>query len=226
MDLVLKVLPSLIEGSKMTIYIFVLTLVFSLPIGIILGFIGTGSSKILRKVVASYIWLIRGTPLLLQMIFVFFGFPLMGLTIQNRVVAVLIAFVINYSAYFAEIIRGGIQSVPKGQYEAGFVLGLSKGQTIRKVIVPQVFNITFPSLGNEIITLVKDTSLIYALGLSEVMKAGRIAMQREASIVPLLVVAVIYLLLTGIVTLLLRMIEKEEVFKLRREKHDRNQRFI
>ena len=208
MDLVLKVLPSLIEGSKMTIYIFVLTLVFSLPIGIILGFIGTGSSKILRKVVASYIWLIRGTPLLLQMIFVFFGFPLMGLTIQNRVVAVLIAFVINYSAYFAEIIRGGIQSVPKGQYEAGFVLGLSKGQTIRKVIVPQVFNITFPSLGNEIITLVKDTSLIYALGLSEVMKAGRIAMQREASIVPLLVVAVIYLLLTGIVTLLLRMIEK------------------
>ncbi|MBO0419242.1 amino acid ABC transporter permease [Vagococcus fluvialis] len=208
MDLVLKVLPSLIEGSKMTIYIFVLTLVFSLPIGIILGFIGTGSSKILRKVVASYIWLIRGTPLLLQMIFVFFGFPLMGLTIQNRVVAVLIAFIINYSAYFAEIIRGGIQSVPKGQYEAGFVLGLSKGQTIRKVIVPQVFNITFPSLGNEIITLVKDTSLIYALGLSEVMKAGRIAMQREASIVPLLVVAIIYLLLTGIVTLLLRMIEK------------------
>jgi polar amino acid transport system permease protein len=200
MDLVLKVLPSLIEGSKMTIYIFVLTLVFSLPIGIILGFIGTGSSKILRKVVASYIWLIRGTP--------FFGFPLMGLTIQNRVVAVLIAFIINYSAYFAEIIRGGIQSVPKGQYEAGFVLGLSKGQTIRKVIVPQVFNITFPSLGNEIITLVKDTSLIYALGLSEVMKAGRIAMQREASIVPLLVVAIIYLLLTGIVTLLLRMIEK------------------
>jgi polar amino acid transport system permease protein len=142
------------------------------------------------------------------MIFVFFGFPLMGLTIQNRVVAVLIAFIINYSAYFAEIIRGGIQSVPKGQYEAGFVLGLSKGQTIRKVIVPQVFNITFPSLGNEIITLVKDTSLIYALGLSEVMKAGRIAMQREASIVPLLVVAIIYLLLTGIVTLLLRMIEK------------------
>jgi polar amino acid transport system permease protein len=132
----------------------------------------------------------------------------MGLTIQNRVVAVLIAFIINYSAYFAEIIRGGIQSVPKGQYEAGFVLGLSKGQTIRKVIVPQVFNITFPSLGNEIITLVKDTSLIYALGLSEVMKAGRIAMQREASIVPLLVVAIIYLLLTGIVTLLLRMIEK------------------
>jgi polar amino acid transport system permease protein len=123
-------------------------------------------------------------------------------------VAVLIAFIINYSAYFAEIIRGGIQSVPKGQYEAGFVLGLSKGQTIRKVIVPQVFNITFPSLGNEIITLVKDTSLIYALGLSEVMKAGRIAMQREASIVPLLVVAIIYLLLTGIVTLLLRMIEK------------------
>ena len=214
MELVFKVLPSLIEGSKMTIYIFILTLVFSLPIGVVFGFIGTGSSKFFRKLVASYIWLIRGTPLLLQMIFVFFGFPLMGLTIQNRVVAVLIAFVINYSAYFAEIIRGGIQSVPKGQYEAGFVLGLTKGQTIRKIIVPQVFNITFPSLGNEIITLVKDTSLIYALGLSEVMKAGRIAMQREASIVPLLVVAVIYLLLTGAVTLILRTIEKRRRIKI------------
>lgn len=214
MELVFKVLPSLIEGSKMTIYIFALTLFFSLPIGIVLGFIGTSSSKILKKIVASYIWIIRGTPLLLQMIFVFFGFPLMGLTIQSRVIAVLIAFIINYSAYFAEIIRGGIQSVPVGQYEAGFVLGLSKGQTIRKIIIPQVFDITFPSLGNEVITLVKDTSLIYALGLSEVMKAGRIAMQREASIVPLLVVAVIYLLLTGIVTILLREIEKRRRIKI------------
>lgn len=215
MELVFKILPALLEGTKMTIYVFLLTLLFSLPIGILLGFLATGESKILKKIIALYIWVIRGTPLLLQMIFVFFGFPIIGLTIQNRVLAVVIAFIINYSAYFAEIVRGGIQAVPKGQYEAGFVLGLSKWQTIRKVIIPQVFNIIFPSLGNEVVTLVKDTSLIYALGLSEVMKAGRIAMQREASIVPLLVVAIIYLILTGIVTLILKVIEKKQVFEMK-----------
>ncbi len=213
MDIVLKVLPALLEGTKMTILVFALTLLFSLPIGMLLGFLATGNSKIIKKVIGVYIWVIRGTPLLLQMIFVFFGFPLIGLVIQDRVAAVLVAFVINYSAYFAEIVRGGIQAIPQGQYEAGYVLGLSKWQTIRKIIIPQVFTVIFPSLGNEIVTLVKDTSLIYALGLSEVMKAGRIAMQREASIIPLLVVGVIYLVLTGIVTLILKWIEKRKMFQ-------------
>lgn len=215
MDIAIKVLPALLEGTKMTLYIFFLTLLFSLPIGIILGFLATGQSKIIKKIIGLYIWVIRGTPLLLQMIFVFFGFPLIGMTIQNRVVAVLLAFVINYSAYFAEIVRGGIQAIPKGQYEAGFVLGLSKWQTIRKIIIPQVFNVIFPSLGNEVVTLVKDTSLIYALGLSEVMKVGRIAMQREASIIPLIVVALIYLILTGLVTIILKVIENKRISKLR-----------
>lgn len=213
MDIVLKVLPALLEGTKMTILVFALTLLFSLPIGMLLGFLATGNSKIIKKIIGVYIWVIRGTPLLLQMIFVFFGFPLIGLVIQDRVAAVLVAFVINYSAYFAEIVRGGIQAIPQGQYEAGYVLGLSKWQTIRKIIIPQVFTVIFPSLGNEIVTLVKDTSLIYALGLSEVMKAGRIAMQREASIIPLLVVGVIYLVLTGIVTLILKWIEKRKMFQ-------------
>lgn len=215
MDIAIKVLPALLEGTKMTLYIFFLTLLFSLPIGILLGFLATGQSKIIKKIIGLYIWVIRGTPLLLQMIFVFFGFPLIGMTIQNRVVAVLLAFVINYSAYFAEIVRGGIQAIPKGQYEAGFVLGLSKWQTIRKIIIPQVFNVIFPSLGNEVVTLVKDTSLIYALGLSEVMKVGRIAMQREASIIPLIVVALIYLILTGLVTVILKVIENKRISKLK-----------
>ncbi|MGO3731605.1 MAG: amino acid ABC transporter permease [Vagococcus sp.] len=209
MEMVLKVLPALIEGTKMTLEVFALTLLISLPIGWLLGFLVTSRFKWLKICISLYIWVIRGTPLLLQLIIVFFGFPFIGIVISSRLLAVLIAFVINYSAYFAEIFRGGIQSVPVGQYEAAKVLGLSTYQTNRKIIMPQVLNIVFPSIGNEIITLVKDTSLIYALGLGEVMKAGRIAMQREASIIPLIVVACIYLMLTGIVTILLKWIERK-----------------
>ncbi|MGY3750365.1 amino acid ABC transporter permease [Vagococcus acidifermentans] len=209
MELVMKVLPALLEGTKTTMQVFCLTFIMSLPLGIMLGLGAVSRFKPLSVLVSTFNWVIRGTPLLLQMIFVFFGLPFLGIVIQNRLAAVLIAFVINYMAYFAEIFRGGIQAIPQGQYEAAKVLGLSKIQTIRKIVIPQVVKIVFPSIGNEIITLVKDTSLVYAVGLSEVMKAGRIAMQREASIAPLLVVAVIYLVLTGLVTIVLKLIEKK-----------------
>lgn len=209
MDIAIKVLPALIEGIKTTLQVFILTLVCSLPLGLFIGLAGVSRFKPLTVIINTFVWVIRGTPLLLQMIFVFFGFPLIGLTIQDRLLAVLLAFIVNYAAYFAEIFRGGIQSIPKGQYEAAKVLGLSKLQTVRKIIVPQVIKIVYPSVGNEVITLIKDTSLVYALGLSEVMKVGRIAMQREASIIPLIDVAIIYLLLTGIVTLILKLGEKK-----------------
>ncbi|MGY3765075.1 amino acid ABC transporter permease [Vagococcus vulneris] len=211
MELIVKILPALIEGTKMTLLVFLLTLITSLPLGILIGFASAKGPKLLKSLIGVYIWIIRGTPLLLQLIFVFFGLPFMGIIIESRVIAVLIAFVINYSAYFAEIFRGGIQSIPNGQYEAAQVLGISKNQTTFKIILPQVFQIIFPSVSNEVITLVKDTSLIYALGLSDVMKAGRIAMQREASIVPLIVVGIIYLILTGVMTLLLNYIEQKRM---------------
>ena len=209
MEIALKVLPSLLEATKLTLEVFFMTLLLSLPIGLGLGLLLKTKVKWLNYVLNSLVWIIRGTPLLLQMIFVFYGLPLLGIVIENRLVAVLLAFVINYSAYFAEIFRGGIQAIPKGQYEAAQVLGLTKMETLKKVIIPQVFKVVYPSVGNEVITLVKDTSLVYALGLSELMKAGRIAMQREVSIIPLIDVAVIYLLLTGVMTLLLKYGEKK-----------------
>lgn len=207
-----KVLPSLLEGTKLTLSLFFLTLIISLPVGIIISLGFKSRLIILRKIISIYTWIIRGTPLLLQMFFIFFGLPLYTDIVFDRFQAVLLAFVINYAAYFAEIFRGGIQSINVGQYEAAQVLGLSKSQTTFKIIIPQVFKIVLPSIGNEVITLVKDTSLVYALGLSDVMRAGKIALSREVSIVPLVVVAVIYLILTGIVTIILQIIEKKVNF--------------
>ncbi len=209
MDLVMKILPSLLEGTKTTLALFFLTLILSLPLGLIVGLGSATKWKPLRAAIGAYIWIIRGTPLLLQMIFIFYGLPLYSDIVFDRFSAALLAFVINYTAYYAEIFRGGIQSISKGQYEGAQVLGLTRFQTARKIVIPQVVKVVLPSIGNEIITLVKDTSLVYALGLSEVMKAGRIAMQREVSIVPLVVVAVIYLLLTGVVTIFLKLTEKK-----------------
>lgn len=207
-SLVEKILPALLEGTQTTLLLFGLTLVLSLPLGLLVGLGSTSRFKPLKAVIGIYTWVIRGTPLLLQIFFIFFGLPLYGI-VFDRFDAALLAFVINYTAYFAEIFRGGIQSISKGQYEAASVLGLTPVQTIRKIIIPQVMKVVLPSIGNEVITLVKDTSLVYALGLNDVMRAGRIALQREISIVPLIVVALIYLILTGIVTIILKLIEKK-----------------
>lgn len=209
MELAIKVFPALVEGLKTTLALFGWTLVLSLPLGFIVGLGATSRFKPLRWVIGLYTWVIRGTPLLLQLFFIFFGLPLLNEAwVLDRFVAALIAFVINYTAYYAEIFRGGIQAIPQGQYEGAKVLGLSKIQTVLTIVFPQVFKIILPSIGNEIVTLVKDTSLVYAVGLSDVMKGGKAAMQREISIIPLIEVAVFYLVLTGIVTLLLKMIEK------------------
>ncbi|MFZ2876922.1 MAG: amino acid ABC transporter permease, partial [Enterococcus aquimarinus] len=202
----ISVFPQLLSGATITLQLFSLTLVFSIPLGILAGFALVSSFKPLRWLTQAYVWLMRGTPLLLQLIFVFYGLPLLGI-VFDRFEAALFAFVLNYAAYFAEIFRGGIQSVPVGQYEAAQVLRLTKRQTITKIIIPQVVKITLPSVGNEVISLVKDTSLIYILGLSDVMRMGKIAMERDTTLLPLLGVAIIYLFLTGVFTVLLKKIE-------------------
>lgn len=206
MSYLISVFPQLLSGATITLQLFSLTLVFSIPLGILAGFALVSSFKPLRWLTQAYVWLMRGTPLLLQLIFVFYGLPLLGI-VFDRFEAALFAFVLNYAAYFAEIFRGGIQSVPVGQYEAAQVLRLTKRQTITKIIIPQVVKITLPSVGNEVISLVKDTSLIYILGLSDVMRMGKIAMERDTTLLPLLGVAIIYLFLTGIFTVLLKKIE-------------------
>ena len=207
MKYTLEILPALLSGTVMTLKVFIFTLVGSIPLGILLSFMLQSQLKPIQWLINFYIWLMRGTPLLLQLIFVFYGLPLLGIVFE-RYDAALFAFILNYAAYFAEIFRGGILSIPSGQYEASKVLRLTKWQTITKVILPQVVKIVLPSMGNEVINLVKDTSLIYVLGLGDLLRAGKIAMSRDVSLVPLLLVGAIYLLLTAVLTFLSRKLEK------------------
>ncbi|MDR1012825.1 MAG: amino acid ABC transporter permease [Lactobacillales bacterium] len=206
MNYFLEITPALLSGLVMTLKIFFLTVAGSLPLGILLSFGLCSKVVFFRLLLNIYVWLMRGTPLLLQLIFVFYGLPMIGITF-DRYEAALLAFILNYAAYFAEIFRGGIQSVPIGQYEAAKVLRLSKIQTIQKVILPQVFKIVLPSIGNEVVNLVKDSSLIYVIGLGDLLQAGKVAMSRDVTLLPIVAVGVIYLILIGFLTLLVKKIE-------------------
>ena len=197
MDYFLEIAPALLSGLVMTLKIFFFTVIGSLPLGILVSFGLHSKVAFLHFLLNIYVWLMRGTPLLLQLIFVFYGLPMIGITF-DRYEAALFAFILNYAAYFAEIFRGGIQSIPIGQYEAAKVLRLSKMQTIKKIILPQVFKVVLPSIGNEVVNLVKDSSLI---------QAGKIAMSRDVTLLPMVAVSVIYLILIGLLTLLVKKIE-------------------
>lgn len=202
-----EILPALLDGSKMTLSLFLLTLILAIPLGLSVS-VGLRSKYApVRAILKLYVWLMRGTPLLLQLIFVFYGLPIIHIVFE-RYSAALFAFVINYAAYFAEIFRGGLQSVDAGQSEAAQILGLSPWQTFRHIVLPQVNKKVIPAMGNEVINLVKDSSLVYVIGLGDLLRAGNIAMARDVTLVPLLLVAVIYLGLTAILTWGLRFVER------------------
>lgn len=207
MNYVLEVLPSLLDGAKMTLQIFCWTLIGSLPLGLIVGLALISRFRLLKAILRFYVWLMRGTPLLLQLIFVFYGLPLVGLTL-GRFDAALFAFILNYTAYFAEIFRGGLQSIDKGQYESAKVLRLTYWQTIRKIVTPQVVKIVLPSIGNEVINLVKDSSLVYVIGIGDLLRAGNVATSRNVTLVPLVMVGVVYLVMTAVLTFILRKLEQ------------------
>ncbi|MGL5755864.1 MAG: amino acid ABC transporter permease [Paraclostridium sp.] len=156
----------MLQGLKIVFIVFLLTLIFSIPLGIIICSLRLSKNNVLKSISKFYILIFRGTPLLLQLIFIFYGLPLIGLIFDRFTVAIL-AFTLNYSAYFAEIFRGGINSIDKGQYEACSVLGFSKFITYKKIIAPQVVKIILAPMSNEVITLIKDTSLVYILGLND-----------------------------------------------------------
>ena len=206
MNYILSIMPSLISGAKMTLILFFWTLIVSIPLGIIVSLGLLSHFKPLRLILKFYIWIMRGTPLLLQLIFIFYGLPIVGI-IFERYDAALFAFILNYTAYFAEIFRGGFQSIPVGQYESARVLRLNYWQTMTHIIIPQVSKIVIPSIGNEVINLVKDTSLVYVIGLGELLRAGNIATARDVTLIPLVIVGIIYLLMTGIASFLLKKIE-------------------
>lgn len=202
-----EILPSLFQGVGLTLQLFFWTLIGSLPLGIVVSLGLTSNIKIIKWILDIYVWLMRGTPLLLQLIFIFYGLPLVGI-VFGRYDAAVFAFILNYGAYFAEIFRGGLQSIDNGQYESARVLRLSYWQTVRKIIIPQVVKIVLPSVGNEVINLVKDSSLVYVIGLGDLLRAGNVATSRDVTLVPLLLVGIIYLLLVAICTYGLHKVEQ------------------
>lgn len=188
------------EGTWVTLQVFFLTLLFSLPLGLLVSFGRMSRFKPIRTIVKFYIDIMRGTPLILQLIVVYFGpFYLFELNI-DRFLAAIIAFVINYAAYFSEIYRGGILSIPKGQYEAAEVLGFTKIQTFTRIILPQVIKRILPPISNEVITLVKDTALVQVLGVSELFRVAKNESSRIASTTPLFIAGVFYFIMNWLVT--------------------------
>ena len=201
-------MPFMLEGSVMTLKLFVLTLALSLPLG--LPFALGSNSRILpvRLLCKTYVWIFRGTPLLLQLFFFYFFFPLaLGLQ-MNVFVTVVLTYVLNYAAYFAEIYRGGINSIDKGQYEAAHALGLTRKQTMADIILPQTMKAILPPVVNEAITLVKDTALASTLPIIELMKATNSAVNRMTDMTPFFYAALIYLLMTFVLPLAAGRLEK------------------
>lgn len=206
----LEVTAQLADGFLMTLLIFGVTLVGAIPLGLLIMFGSMSKFQPVKWLFKIFVWIIRGTPLMLQIILVFYGPGLMGLGVKfDRLMAVILAFIINYACYFSEIYRGGIESIPKGQYEAGQVLGMSKTQIFFKVVLFQVVKRIVPPMGNEIITLVKDTSLARVIAVVELVKAAETIVSLKSLIWPLFYVGAFYLLFTGIVTILLNFAEKK-----------------
>lgn len=205
------VISQLCEGMVTSIEIFLLTLLFSIPLGLVIAGGRMSKFKPLQWLMKIYISIMRGTPLMLQLIVVFFGpYYIFGMTLSPdyRMVAVIIAFSINYAAYFAEIFRGGIESIPKGQYEAAQVLGYNKIETFFIIILPQVIKIVLPSITNEVITLVKDTSLSFVIAIPEMFTVAKQIAAADASISALLVAGVFYYVFNVLVAFVMERFEK------------------
>ena len=221
----MNVTLSLLEGFAVTFKIFILTLALALPLGLIISFGSMTKLRPVRWLVRTFIWIIRGTPLMLQLIVIYYGPGLIGSwaadfagnpvlswfatwKVPEKFFAVIVAFVINYACYFSEIYRGGIEAVSKGQYEAGQVLGLTKSQIFKKIVLKQVIKRILPPMGNEVITLVKDTSLANVLTVGEIIYQSKLLMA-EALIWPMFYAGVFYLIFVGLLTILLGKLEKK-----------------
>ncbi len=205
----LKLLLLMMEASLVSIRIFFLTLLFALPLGLIVARGRMSGSRIVSSLVNVYIMIMRGTPLILQLIFVYFAPYYIFGSSTGRFTAVIIAYVINYAAYFAEIYRGGIQSISPGQWEASHVMGFSKSHTYFFIILPQVIRRIIPAMGNEVITLVKDTALAQTIGVAELFRVAQNAAAREFSTMPIFVAGVFYFVMNAVVSKTFDTIEKK-----------------
>lgn len=207
-----QILPRIMSGALISIKIFAVTLICSIPLGLILSILATSKIKIIKTVIWFYTWVLRGTPLLLQMFFVYFALPnlsIFGINIVlDRLPAVMVAFVLNYAAYFSEIFRGGIESIDKGQHEACKALGFTKFQKMRRIIIPQTIKRVLPPLSNETITLIKDTSLAASLSVAELLKQTKDIVSNTSNATAYAVAAILYLALTFVITMIFKYLEK------------------
>ena len=207
--MLIPVTLSLLEGMVTTLKLFFLTLLFALPLGLVISFASMSRFTPLRVLMSTIVWIVRGSPLMIQILVIFYGPGLLfGLPLLPRFTAALVSFVINYACYFSEIYRGGIQGVPVGQQEAGLVLGMTKRQIFFKITLLQMVKRIVPPMGNEFITLVKDTALVRVISVYELIWMGETYI-KKGMIWPLFYTAVFYLLLTGILTILLNRFEKK-----------------
>jgi polar amino acid transport system permease protein len=210
-----EVMLALSSGFLVTIKLFVLTLLGSLPLGLLIAFTSMSRIKVIKVLSRTVVWIVRGTPLLLQLIVIYYGPGLMfgnnlwGGSNAGRFIAALVAFIFNYACYFSEIYRGGIESISKGQYEAGQVLGLTKRQIFFKIVLLQVIKRIIPPMGNELINLVKDTSLARVIAVYELIWAGQAFIKSSGIIWPLLMTGVFYLVFSGILVLAFNALEKK-----------------
>ncbi|MGL5270248.1 MAG: amino acid ABC transporter permease [Selenomonadaceae bacterium] len=206
MEKLMVIVMPMLEGCEITLQIFSLTLIMALPLGLLAAMAKLSKFRLVRFLTDVYIWLMRGTPLMLQLLFVYFALPLVGIRLPD-IAAALLAFTLNYAAYFAEIFRSGIQSIERGQYEAAKTLGMSYMQTMRRIIIPQMVKRVLPPISNETINLVKDTSLIYILAMNDLLRVARTIVQREFDMTPFLIAAVFYLAMTFVLTWIFKKLE-------------------
>lgn len=205
---IFKILPYILDGFKITSIVFVFTIIFSITIGLILGFISTSKYKIPTIVIETYTWIFRGTPLLLQLYFGMYGLPAFGIVLDRLHVAILI-FSLNYGAYFTEIFRGAILSIDNGQIEVSKTLGFTKVQTYIYVVIPQALKRSIQAVGNETITLVKDTALIAAIALNDLLRNAKEIVSRDFRVDAFFVVGVIYILLSFVIVKMFKRVEKK-----------------
>ena len=206
MDKLLNTIWLMLEGTQVTLEIFTITLAVAIPLGLLAALARISGLRPLAVLMEFYIWLMRGTPLMLQLLFVYFALPMVGIMLPD-IAAALLAFVLNYAAYFAEIFRAGIQSINRGQYEAAKALGMTYPQTMRRIVIPQMIRNVLPPISNETINLVKDTSLIYILAMNDLLRVARTIVQREFDMTPFVIAAVFYLVMTFVLTWIFKKLE-------------------
>ena len=209
LEYMLQIVPAIAGGFQVTLSLFFIVIILSVPGGLLLALLRLSTNRLVTTIVDAYVYVMRGTPLMLQILLIYYGLPFMidGFELSDMTAAVL-SFVLNYIAYLCEIFRSGIQSIPKGQYEGAKVLGFTYVQTMYKIILPQVIKRVLPPLANETITLLKDTSLVYVLAMNDILRITRSIVQRDFDITAFIVAGVFYLAMTFVLTKLYQYLER------------------